>query len=109
MAFVASSPALLRAARAPATSTRRPVAAARVVMAADPQKAPSSEGPVTSGGASGPQVPRAWRTIWPQLADQAADHVEDPAGLTNKVPKEKRTSKGQWPRWHRGTCIGGAS
>jgi len=60
MAFVASSPALLRAARAPATSTRRPVAAARVVMAADPQKAPSSEGPVTSGVPPARKYPVRW-------------------------------------------------
>lgn len=50
MAFVVTSPALLRAARSPATSSRRPaVAAARVAMMADPQTPPSSEGPVTSG------------------------------------------------------------
>ncbi|OSX75136.1 hypothetical protein BU14_0254s0016 [Porphyra umbilicalis] len=88
MAFVASSPALLRAARAPATSTRRPVAAARVVMAADPQKAPSSEGPVTSGVPPARKYPGVENDM-AQLEEQAADHVEDPAGLTNKAPKDE--------------------
>lgn len=63
MAFVATSPALLRAARGPATSPRRPVvAAARVVMMAEPQSPPSSEGPVTSGVPPARKYPvRHWR------------------------------------------------
>lgn len=87
MAFVATSPALLRAARGPATSPRRPVvAAARVVMMAEPQSPPSSEGPVTSGVPPARKYPGVEKDM-AQLEDQADDHVNDPAGLTNKVEK----------------------
>ncbi|KAK1862593.1 hypothetical protein I4F81_005161 [Pyropia yezoensis] len=89
MAFVVTSPALLRAARSPATSSRRPaVAAARVAMMADPQTPPSSEGPVTSGVPPARNYPGVEKDM-AQLADQADDHVNDPTGLTNKVEKSE--------------------